>query len=173
MTEAFMLAQLRIWRTIQAPEDETELAALHAAAARAGRRLVELRGAGPHTELTTGWLEQSHLTPDDTGGPGGASEGAIVVLAACLSCCWPDPDAPVFPGVPTTLEELRHTVAPLRIQNLTLALNRLRRWGYLAPDSGDGTVRLGPMVATWQNADLDGLRRRHVELPAVRGGAGD
>ncbi|MFE9751141.1 hypothetical protein ACFYOT_40070 [Saccharothrix saharensis] len=172
MTEAFRLAQLRVWRTIAAPEDDADLADLKAAAANAGRRLVELRGTGP-VNLALGWLEEGPLTPDDVGGPGGAGEATVVVLAACLTCCWPDPDAPIFPGVPTTFEELRRILAPLGIQNVTQAVNRLCRWGYLAPDLFDGAIRLGPVVATWPEADVDRLRRRYSQLPAVEGRTGD
>ncbi|GAB3285117.1 hypothetical protein GCM10027563_17620 [Parasphingorhabdus pacifica] len=130
MTEAFRLAQIRVWRAITSPDD-ADLTDLRAAAARAGRRLVELRSGDSGVELTLGWREEVPLTPDDTGGPGGAGEGTVVVFAACLSCCWPDPDAPIFPGEPTTFEKLRQTLAPLGIQNVTHAVNRLRRCGYL------------------------------------------
>lgn len=173
MTEAFRLAQMRVWRTITPPEDDADLTDLRVAAARAGRRLVELRGGDSGVELTLGWREEVPLTPDDAGGPSGAGEGTVVVLAACLSCCWPDPDAPIFPGMPTTFEELRQTLAPLGIQNVTHAVNRLRRWGYLVTDLVDGAIRLGPAVATWTQADVDSLRREHSRLPAVRGRTSD
>lgn len=173
MTEAFRLAQMRVWRTITPPEDDTGLSDLGIAAARAGRRLVELRGGDSGVELTLAWREEAPLTPGDAGGPGDAGEGTVIVLAACLSCCWPDPDAPIFPGMPTTFEELRQTLAPLGIQNVTHAVNRLRRWGYLTSDLGDGAIWLGPAVATWTQADVDSLRREHSRLPVVRGRTSD
>jgi hypothetical protein len=132
-----------------------------------------LRGDDSGVELTLGWREEVSLTQGDTGGPGGAGEGTVVVLAACLSCCWPDPDAPIFPGLPTSFEELRQTLAPLGIQNVTHAVNRLRRWGYLVADLGDGAIRLGPAVATWTQADVGSLRREHSRLPAARGRTSD
>ncbi|WP_434447589.1 hypothetical protein [Lentzea sp. E54] len=128
--------------------------------------MIELHGPHSETELISGWAHESPLTPGDAGSPCRAGEATVVVLAACLSCCWPDPDSPVFPGLPTSLAVLRQTAAPLGIQNVTHAVNRLRKWGYLAPDLYDGAIRLGPMVAVWPEADLDRLRREHSQLPA-------
>ncbi|WP_146771970.1 IclR family transcriptional regulator [Lentzea atacamensis] len=124
-------------------------------------------------ELTLGWELDSPLAPDDAGGPPGATDNAILTLAACLSCCWPDPDAPPFPGEPTTVHVLRETLEPLGVKEVTRFINCLRSWGYLAPDFGDGLVRLGPAVAVWRDSDLARLRREHDQLPAPKGDTSD
>jgi hypothetical protein len=45
MTDELMLAQLRIQRTIPALDDDAEASALLVAAARAGRKVVDLLGS--------------------------------------------------------------------------------------------------------------------------------
>lgn len=169
MTDAFTLAQMRIWRTIRAPEEEAEVSALRAAAARAGRKVVEVTGPAGERELTLAWAQENPLTPNDPGGPADGTERDVITFAACLSRCWPDPDEPLFPGVATTLDAVRDTLKPLGVQQVVHAVNRLRAWGYLTPDLGDGMIRLGPAVATWSDTDVARLRREHTSLPRPGG----
>lgn len=169
MTDAFMLAEMRIRRTVGVPEEETEGGALRAAAARAGRRVMEVHGPAGERELTLAWVQENPLTPNDPGGPPGGAERDIITFAACLSHCWPDSDEPLFPGVVTTLDDVRDTLKLLGVQQVVHAVNRLRAWGYLAPDLGDGTIRLGPAVATWPDTDVARLRREHAALPRSGG----
>ncbi|WP_025358598.1 hypothetical protein [Kutzneria albida] len=146
-----------------------ELRQFHAAAGRAGRRLVEVRSKDGRSELIMGWLQDNALTPEDPGGPAKPSVGETLVLAACLRACWPDPDEPLYPGGMTTVAEIGVALEPLGVKGtgVTRALNSLRARGFLAADTADDTVRLGPEIALWREADVAALRREYRQLPAA------
>ncbi|WP_410598432.1 hypothetical protein [Amycolatopsis sp. lyj-90] len=165
MTNPLIVAQLRVWRLMRMPEEETAVAALRAAATAAGRRLVEVRGSAGVHGLTLAWQQESPLTSKDPGGPPGGTERDIIAFAACLRLCWPDPDEPLLPGVASTVGAVRDALKPLGVQQVVSAVNRLSAWGFLEMDLGDGTIRLGPAVATWPDAEIAQLRRQHATLP--------
>ncbi|WP_410573385.1 hypothetical protein [Amycolatopsis sp. cmx-4-61] len=165
MTNPFIVAQLRIWRLMRMPDEEAGAAALRAAATAAGHRIVEVHGPAGEHGLTLAWQQPSPLTPKDPGGPPGGTERDILTLAACLHLCWPDPDQPILPGVASTLDALRDALKSLGVQQVIPSVNRLSAWGYLETDLGDGTIRLGPAVATWTDTEIAQLRRQHATLP--------
>ncbi|MFC0541904.1 hypothetical protein [Kutzneria chonburiensis] len=166
MDDRVRLAALRASRTLPMPEDVDELAEVRVAAARAGRRLVETSSRDGAPELALGWQQDNALTPDDPGGPPKPTEGEILALAACLRACWPDPDEPLYPGATALVSDIAAALRPLGISGVTRSLNRLVVLGFVLVDSG--TVRLGPDVAFWRDADIASLRREHHQLPAAR-----
>jgi hypothetical protein len=169
MDDRLRLAALRACRSSPAPCEVEELRQLHAAADRAGRRLVEVRSHDDRSELIMGWLQDNALTPDDPGGPTKPSVGETLVLAACLRACWPDPDEPLYPGGTTTVAEIGVALEPLGVKGtgVTRALNSLRARGFLAANTVDDIIRLGPEIALWREADVAALRREHHQLPAA------
>jgi hypothetical protein len=171
MDDLLRLAALRARRTSPVPREVDELRRLHMAADRAGRRLVEVRSQDDRPELIMGWLQDNALTPDDPGGPTKPSVGETLVLAACLRACWPDPDEPLYPGGMTSVAEIGAALEPLGVKGtgVTRALNSLRARGFLAADTADDTIRLGPEIALWREADIATLRGEHHQLPAARG----
>jgi hypothetical protein len=160
-----MVAQLRVWRLMRMPDEEAGVAALRAAAMAAGRRVVEVRGPAGEHGLTLAWQQESPLTSKDPGGPPGGTERDLITFAACLRLCWPDPDEPLLPGVASTMDAVRDALTPWGVQQVVSAVNRLSAWGFLETDLGDGTVRLGPAVATWPDTEVAQLRRQHATLP--------
>ncbi|MEV0088692.1 hypothetical protein [Saccharopolyspora sp. NPDC050642] len=169
MDDRLRLAALRARRTSPAPREVEELRQLHAAADGAGRRLVEVRSQDDRSELVMGWLQDNALTPDDPGGPTKPSVGETLVLVACLRACWPDPDEPLYPGGTTTVAEIGVALEPLGVKGtgVTRALNSLRARGFLAADTADDIIRLGPEIALWREADAAVLRREYRQLPTA------
>jgi hypothetical protein len=95
------------------------------------------------------------------------------VLAAALKCCWPDPAAPLWPGVAAPFGQVAATFEAVTGRDeavshraLVAALRRLSWSGWLLWDEAAGTVRLGPRVATWTPAELSTLRELWRSMPA-------
>ena len=107
----------------------------------------------------------------------------LLVLAACLGCCWPPGQDRPYPGVPApeteVLEALdRFTQGPGTARPVaggtraarSRALRLLRASGFLEPAGSDGLVRLGPEIAAWGDRDIQRLRDRFEDFPGVQGG---
>jgi hypothetical protein len=95
------------------------------------------------------------------------------VLAAALKCCWPDPAAPLWPGVAAPFGQVAATFEALTGRDevvshraLVAALRRLSWSSWLMWDEDARTVRLGPRVVTWSPADLSTLRELWRSMPA-------
>jgi hypothetical protein len=116
------------------------------------RVLAELGLAGP-------LLEQ----PNDT----------ARLLAAALRCCWPDPLAPIWPGVTVAAAPVLAVFGELTGPRDELAhrrsavagLRRLDQAGWLIWDETADTIRLGPRVALWSTSDLTTLRQLWRAIP--------
>jgi hypothetical protein len=110
-----------------------------------------------------------------------ASPTVQLMLAACLRCCWPDPDQPLYPGKTTTEGQIFRALDSLGRTRVTdpeeanngvyrvrkSALRLLRACAFLAPELGDGSIRLGPAIAQWTSTDVAELRRGHHLLPSA------
>ena len=187
MSDPLELARIRAQRTIPAPARETDLAALRIAAHRAGRQLLDVPEHGRGRRFLLGW-------PDGIDVPAAASAredgvrqvtpSVLLVLAACLGCCWqPGLDRP-YPGVAVPETEVlvaldRFTQGPGTLRPVaggtraarSRALRLLRASGFLEPAGSDGLVRLGPEIAAWGDRDVQRLRDRFEDFPGVQVGA--
>ena len=95
------------------------------------------------------------------------------LLAAVLRCCWADPLAPIWPGIPAgsaavlavfgeltgPRDEMAHRRSAIG------ALRRLDQAGWLLWDEAADTIRLGPRVALWSASDLTTLRQLWRSMP--------
>jgi hypothetical protein len=185
MSDAYALARLRVVGFLSPPGTAADWGALRAAANRAGRRLVDVVVAEGGPGIALGWqdgdepavldepLSEIYRQPTAT---------IQLVLAACLRCCWPDPDQPLYPGEATTetgvlqaLDSLSPRTPSAGYEGASSGVHRhrksalrvLRACGFLTPDSGDGAVKLGPAIAQWTPTDVAELRRGHHLLPSL------
>jgi hypothetical protein len=167
------------------PDSAAELNALRIVADRAGRRLVDVSGADGSPAVALGWQEGDE--PAVLQEPLAeiyrhASSTVQLVLAACLRCCWPDPDRPLYPGGTATEAQVFRALDSLGTSTRSgdleetsngvyrhrkSALRALRACAFLAPDTGDCVIRLGPAIAQWTPADVAELRRGHHLLPSA------
>jgi hypothetical protein len=95
------------------------------------------------------------------------------LLAAVLRCCWADPLAPIWPGIPAgsaavlavfgeltgPRDEMAHRRSAIG------ALRRLDQAAWLLWDEEAGTIRLGPRVGLWSASDLTTLRQLWRSMP--------
>jgi hypothetical protein len=173
------LARLRAARVQARPQDLPTMRGLTAAAARAGRTLVEVAtGGGPC--LLLGWLDGSEPVDQDDSGVQRRQPSPTVLLtfAACLRACWPNPSEEPYPGRTVTERQVLAALAALTTPGVAppgeegggaerhhkSALRLLRATGLLDPETPE--VRLGPVVALWPASDVATLRRFHDRLPA-------
>jgi hypothetical protein len=109
MSDPLELARIRAQRTIPSPARETDLTALRIAAHRAGRQLLDVPEHGGGRRFLLGW-------PDGIDAPAAGSTkedgvrqvtpSVLLVLAACLGCCWPPGQDRPYPGVPVPEKEV-------------------------------------------------------------------
>jgi hypothetical protein len=175
---AVALARLRAARVQARPQDPPALRSVAAAAARAGRSLVEVATErGPC--LLLGWLDGSEPVDQDDGVQRRQpSPTVLLTFAACLRACWPDPGEEPYPGRTVTERQVLVALAALTTPGAATpgeegggaerhhksALRLLRAVGLLDPEIPH-QVRLGPMVALWPASDVATLRRFHDRLP--------
>jgi hypothetical protein len=186
--DPLLLARMRALRLVAVPWAEEELALLQETAAAAGRCLIDVAGDHGAHALTLGWPSDvdpvAVLGADGEDLPG-ATPATCQVLAACIGCCWSDPDAPLLPGIPVpenqVLEALASFTRPGRLVGESLgtrqthwksAIRRLRACGFLVPEEGDSLIRLGPALAGWGDAEVRHLQDRYADLPRPAGEAG-
>jgi hypothetical protein len=183
MPDPLSLARMRACRTMPVPAEGSELAALLAATNVAGRRLIDVQGYGDGRVLMLGWpsdVDPASALSVDEEHVRHAAPSVLLTLAACIGCCWPSPDEPLFPGnaVPEeqVLGALRRFTRPNRSPDLSRngrlsawkgALRFLRACGLLGPDTGDSLIRLGPEVAAWGDAEIRQLMDRYDDLPGT------
>lgn len=184
MTDAYVLARMRVLGVTPSLDSPARSNSLRMAADRAGRRLVDLVAADGGSAIALGWrdgdepavldepLSEIYRHPTTT---------VQLVLAACLRCCWPNSDQPLYPGAASTeeavlraLDRLGTRTPSARYEEASAgvyrhrksALRVLRACGFLAPEAGGGTVQLGPAIAQWTPAEVAELRRGHHLLPS-------
>lgn len=167
MDNPLNLARLHATGVMPVSASRREVDALHALARAAGRRIVEVSTADGRVAVVAGWLHDSPLEVEERGGPFGASDGATLVMAACVRLCWPDPDKPLLPGTVTSTAEIKAVLAPLGVHNVTASMNRLIGWGFLRMDPATGEVCLGPEIGLWRTEDVALLRREYHVLPSA------
>lgn len=177
---AVHLAALRASGSIRPPVAPSVVAELHAAAARAGRRIIDAGRPG-NPLLTLGWLEGSEpVAGPDTGVERNAATPVLLLtFAACLRCCWTDPHSHPWPGGQASEEQVLAAMAAVGQLSRTGegsaphqkgAIRRLRAAGLL--DARIDAIRLGPQVAAWTDTQLDRLRAVYDRLPAPPDPAG-
>ncbi len=185
MSDPLSLARMRALRTVDVPVDTGEFSALDTAARLAARRIIDVVRRDDVRGLLLGWepgYGPGSVFGAETESLRDPSPTVLLTLAACIRSCWRDPGESLYPGHTTTEDEILDA-----LEHFTLgiggggtsqgaarrvrkgALRHLRACGLLAPDVGDGTVRLGPEIATWTDADMSELRGRYDDLPTVGG----
>lgn len=181
--QAMTLARLRATGAGEGSADQNQNLILRSLVDRSGRRLVDVTGAHSRQRFALGWIDGSEPVAGNDSGVERTPARAEVSLtfAAALRCCWPDPKTPPFPGAETTVEDVlaaRDTLGTLRAgtgrgghgfggpeNQRKAALRRLHAAGML--DGDEPAVRLGWVVATWSEDQIDILRTIYDQLPSV------
>lgn len=177
MPDPLALARLRACRTIPVPLDASGLALLEEAVTAAGRCLLDVTPPDGGRCLMLGWpAEVDPIVALGLAGeePSGPRPAAFLVLAAAIGCCWPSGDEPLLPGVPATQAEVLAALARFTqkesIQGSSPSWKRaiafLGACGFLAVGPDPASIRLGPEIIRWDDADVRHLRDRHDDLPA-------
>src|ERR1700722_18108412 len=182
------LARMRVNRTVPVPLEVGALAGLRAAAAFAGRQLIDVQDHEGSRFLMLGWpddFDQGAIFGQESWTARQVPPGAQLFLAACIRCCWPSPDQSLYPGDPApeervmaALERFSQASSSTEAQRQGVhsagkrALRFLRACGFLAPDTGDAQIRLGPEIAAWNEADIRPLRDRFDDLPGAEEATG-
>jgi hypothetical protein len=175
------LARLRALRLVAVPWAEEELVLLQDTAAAAGRRLIGVAGDQGARALMLGWpadVDPIAVLGADGEDLASATPTTCLVLAACIGCSWPDPEAPLLPGIPVSenhvLDALASFTRPGRLVGESLlpqkthwrsAIRRLRACGFLVTEEGGSLIRLGPALAGWGGPEVRHLRDRFADLP--------
>jgi hypothetical protein len=179
------LARMRALRLVAVPWAEEELALLQETAAVAGRHLIDVAGDHGAHALMLGWpvgVDPMAVLGGDGEDLPGATPTTCLVLAACIGCCWPDPETPLLPGIPVPESQILDALASFtrpgrpagesfrtRQAHWKSAIRRLRACGFLMPGEGVSLIRLGPALAGWGDADVRHLRDRYADLPRLAG----
>jgi hypothetical protein len=179
------LARMRALRLVAVPWVGEELAQLQETAAVAGRHLIDVEGDHGAHALMLGWpvgVDPMAVLGTDGEDLPGATPTTCLVLAACIGCCWPDPETPLLPGIPVPesqiLDALASFTRPGRSAGESFrthqahwksAIRRLRACGFLMPGEGGSVIQLGPALAGWGDADVRHLRDRYADLPRLAG----
>jgi hypothetical protein len=174
-----LLAIMRARRVVPGPQDPSHARALRSAARGTGRTVVEVSGGG----VLLGWDADTEGVwagegMDAVRSARPAQPRLLRALAACLRCCWVDPDAPVYPAGSADIEDVLAAVLALggpteasesgltaRRQHARGALTTLDAAGLIVLDERAGSVSLGPVIATWSERDVAVLRDVWPRLP--------
>jgi hypothetical protein len=97
------------------------------------------------------------------------------VLAACLRCCWPEPNGSPWPGVAASWERVTAVFRVItdnrddRVSNIALVagVRRLAGAGWLRWSESTREVNLGPRVAGWSDPELSTLRELWRLIPVI------
>jgi hypothetical protein len=122
-------------------------------------------GAGPTVLDELGLSATAVEQPNDT----------ARVLAACLRCCWPEPNGSPWPGVAASWEQVTAVFRSItdsrdeRVSNIALVagVRRLAGSQWLLWSESTRQVRLGPRVAGWSDPELSTLRELWRLIPTV------
>jgi hypothetical protein len=176
-----LLAVMRARRVVPGPQDPSHARALRSAARRTGRSVVEVRGGG----VLLGWDADAEGVwaaegMDAVRSTRPAQPRLLRALAACLRCCWVDPDTPIYPADSARIEDVLAAVLTLagpteanesgltaRRQHARGALTTLHAAGLIVLDEHEGSVSLGPVIATWSERDVSVLREAWPRLPEL------
>lgn len=166
-----LLAALRALRTAPGPENPSESRLLRAAVQRIGRTAVEVSDG----QVLLGWDVDAEgvwggEAMDSVRSARPAQPRLLRTLAACLKCCWTDPDAPIYPAKSASIEDVLVAAASLgapvetgnaspgSIRHARGALTTLDFAGLIVLNQVEQTVMLGPVIATWPERDVSLLR---------------
>lgn len=170
-----IVAAMRAMRTVPEPVDDQQARALRAAVRRSGRPVIEIAGG----QIMLGWdVETDGLWAADNMQAVRAAHPAqprhLRALAACVRCCWPDPQMPIYPSRPAPVDDV--VTAAVRLasggdghgdaarSHARGALTTLDAAGLITIDS-EGAVTLGPVIASWPTRDIAVLRQAWTRLP--------
>lgn len=176
-----VIAAMRALRTVPAPATQDQHRRLSVATTAAARTAIDVTGG----RITLGWdadadgvwaSEEMTLLRSARPAPARLTRA----LAACLRACWPDRDKPLYPGVRAPRAGILDAIVSLgAIGNqddpgkggsihAKGALITLEAAG-LIEQHPDGTVTLGPVIATWPERDLATVRANWDRLPTPSG----
>lgn len=173
-----LLAALRALRTAPGPESQSEARLLRAATSRIGRTVVEVHDG----QILLGWDADAEGV---WGGDGmeairsvrPAQPRLLRALAACLKCCWTDPDAPIYPAGSARIDDVLAAAVSMRAPmdagdanyggtwHAQGALTTLDFSGLIVLNRREQTLTLGPVIATWPERDVMVLRGLWPRLP--------
>jgi hypothetical protein len=122
-------------------------------------------GAGPTVLDELSLIATAVEQPNDT----------ARVLAACLRCCWADPNGSPWPGVVAGWEQVTSVFRGItdnrdeRYSNIALVagVRRLAGAGWLRWSETTREVQLGPRVAAWRDPELSTLRELWRLIPTI------
>jgi hypothetical protein len=122
-------------------------------------------GAGPTVLDELGLTATGVEQPNDT----------ARVLAACLRCCWSEPNGSPWPGVVASWEQVTAVFRGItdnrdeRYSNIALVagVRRLAGSGWLRWSEKTREVQLGPRVAAWRDPELSTLRELWRLIPVI------
>jgi hypothetical protein len=122
-------------------------------------------GAGPTVLEELGLSATAVEQPNDT----------ARALAACLRCCWSDPNGSPWPGVVASWEQVTSVFRGItdnrdeRYSNIALVagVRRLAGAGWLRWSETTREVQLGPRVAGWRDPELSTLRELWRLIPII------
>lgn len=174
-----LLAAARALRVLPGPQDPSQARALHDAAHRTGRTVVEV----VHGRVLLGWDADAEGVWAGDGmetvrSARPAQPRLLRTLAACLRCCWVDPDGPIYPAHTVSIDDVLAAAGALGVGNESGesgpagmrhtrgALTTLDAAGLVVLDEAQRTVALGPVIATWTERDISVLRGLWARLPA-------
>lgn len=142
----------------------TELTTLERAAAAIGRTSQR---AGPNVVLARHPEAPSARDLDVV--PATLSDSALVALGLCVGLAWDDRDHHPYPGRAFTFDDVSAAARAMSInvaatRHIIGAVRHLLAQARLIGIDG-AVVRLGPLIASWSDADLDAFRRNLDALP--------
>lgn len=164
---AFTLAAMRAHGTHSV--SERDRSAAEAVAAQLGRRVVEVGVHGATTAVALGFADGYEPNPvDGIFEVRHLSPIPLVALATCLGLCWTQRDGRPHPGEAVRIDRVLEVAASLGAASphvLGAMRNELAAAGLVALD--ETTVRIGPAIAAWTDAQIDALRRFADALPGT------
>jgi hypothetical protein len=97
------------------------------------------------------------------------SDSALVALGLCVGLAWDDRDVHPYPGRTFTIDDVAAAARAMRItvaasRHIIGAIRHILTQARLV-DIDDDVLRLGPLIAGWSDADLEGFRRNLDALP--------
>jgi uncharacterized linocin/CFP29 family protein len=164
---AFTLAAMRAAGTHVV--SERDRSAAEAAAAEVGRRVVEVGASGGAAEVALGFADGYEANPaEGVFDVRHLSPIPLVALATCLGLCWTELDQRPHPGAPVSIDQVLEVAGALGAapSHLLGAMrNELTMASLVKMD--ETTVRIGPAIAAWTDAQVDALRRFADTLPGA------